>query len=52
MTQGDDTVLEFAKKFLALELFAPEVVTSGEARVDKFFWGLKAKLRDKNVTSP
>lgn len=50
--QKDDSELECAKKFLALEQFSPRVVTSENARADKYFWGLKAELQDKIETSP
>lgn len=48
--QKDDSELECAKKFLALEQFSPGVVTSENARADKYFWGLKAELQDKIAT--
>lgn len=44
--------MEYAKKFLELELFTLGVVSSESARVDEFFWGLKAKLKDKITTTP
>ena len=52
LAQRDDSVREYAKKFLQLERFAPGSLATDKARADKFFWGLKPELRGRVATVP
>ena len=52
LAQREDSVREYAKKFLELECFAPGILETDKARADKFFWGLKPELRSRVATVP
>ena len=43
LAQREDSVREYAKNFLQLELFAPGILATDKARADKFFWGSFSK---------
>ena len=52
LTQGSETVREYARRFLQLERFSPGSMDNEKARCSKFFWGLRFELRDRIANIP
>ena len=52
LTQGTDSIREYARKFLQLERFSPRSMDNEKARCSKFFWGLRFELRDQIANIP
>lgn len=44
LTQGNDLLREYAKKFLQLDQFFPGSLDNEKARSSKFCWGLRFEL--------
>lgn len=47
LTQGNDSVREYAHKFFVLEHYSQGSLANKKAHARKFLWGLKFELRDR-----